>query len=205
MLNKRKKECSGIHGCRFPLTACMAGDCFGETSRMDIIGQNGNDGDHYDSVNHPAHYTQGAIECIDAIKAQLTPEEFRGYCKGAAAKYIWRERHKGGDESLAKAVWYLNAAIKTRGEVMSHTPGPWKWNNEGYSYLRTATGEDVHDFGCGCCSCTSSLSDANARLIAAAPELLEALELISTATDRGFGIDYAKGCARAAIAKARGQ
>jgi hypothetical protein len=60
-----------------------------------------------DPVNHPDHYRQGEIECIDAIEAALTPEEFRGYCKGNALKYIWRERHKGGAESLLKAAWYL--------------------------------------------------------------------------------------------------
>lgn len=65
-----------------------------------------------DNVNHPPHYTQGGIECIDAIKAALTPEEFRGYCKGNAIKYIWRELHKGQDESIAKAVWYLNKVIE---------------------------------------------------------------------------------------------
>ena len=59
-----------------------------------------------DLVNQPPHYTQGEIECIDAIEAALTPEEFRGYCKGNALKYIWRERHKGED-SLAKGAWYL--------------------------------------------------------------------------------------------------
>jgi hypothetical protein len=60
-----------------------------------------------DNVNSPPHYTQGTVECIDAIMAALTEEEFRGYCKGNAMKYIWRERHKGGKESLAKAMWYL--------------------------------------------------------------------------------------------------
>ena len=60
-----------------------------------------------DLINQPPHYTQGEIECIDAIEAALTPEEFRGYCKGNAIKYIWRERHKGGKNSLAKAAWYL--------------------------------------------------------------------------------------------------
>ena len=61
-----------------------------------------------DNVNRPAHYTQGSVECIDAIKAALTPDEFAGFCKGNALKYIWRERHKGGAESLAKAGWYLD-------------------------------------------------------------------------------------------------
>lgn len=60
-----------------------------------------------DMVNAPPHYRQGDIECIDAIRAALTPEEFRGYCKGNALKYVWRERHKGGDESMAKANYYL--------------------------------------------------------------------------------------------------
>ena len=66
-----------------------------------------------DSVNHPSHYTDGAIECIDAIQAQLTPEEYRGYLKGNIAKYVWRERHKGGRESLMKARWYLDRFIST--------------------------------------------------------------------------------------------
>jgi hypothetical protein len=78
-----------------------------DEARIDQISQNGNDGLHYDAVNHPPHYTQGGIECINAIKAALTPEEWRGYCKGNALKYVWRERHKGGDESLQKAAWYL--------------------------------------------------------------------------------------------------
>lgn len=64
-----------------------------------------------DVVNHPPHYTQGGVEAIDAIESALTPEEFRGYCKGNALKYIWREKHKGQDESLKKAIWYLNRAL----------------------------------------------------------------------------------------------
>ena len=63
--------------------------------------------EQHDNVNHPAHYKQGDIECIDAIKAALTPEEFRGYLKGNVIKYTWRERMKGNIESLKKAAWYL--------------------------------------------------------------------------------------------------
>ena len=65
-----------------------------------------------DLVNHPSHYTEGEIECIEAIEAALTPEEFRGYCKGNLLKYGWRERHKGGTESLRKGQWYLDRLIK---------------------------------------------------------------------------------------------
>ena len=64
-----------------------------------------------DLVNHPSHYNDGGLECIEAIEAQLTPEEYRGYLKGNVAKYVWREKHKGGIESLKKAQWYLTRLI----------------------------------------------------------------------------------------------
>ena len=67
-----------------------------------------------DTVNHPDHYTAGGIECIDAIQAALTKEEFRGYIKGNAIKYIWRERLKGGSESMAKAMWYQKRLADTQ-------------------------------------------------------------------------------------------
>ena len=63
------------------------------------------------SVDHPQHYQSGSIECIDAIEAQLTAEEFRGFLKGNVLKYMWRERMKGGKETLQKAQWYLNEMI----------------------------------------------------------------------------------------------
>lgn len=66
-----------------------------------------------DVVNHPPHYTaEGGIECIEAIEAQLTAEEYRGYLKGNCVKYLWRERHKGGVESLKKARWYMDRLIQ---------------------------------------------------------------------------------------------
>jgi hypothetical protein len=67
-------------------------------------------------VNKPPHYTVGDVECIDAIEAALTHEEFRGYCKGNALKYIWRERYKGQEESIRKAIWYLNRLINAKGD-----------------------------------------------------------------------------------------
>ena len=64
-----------------------------------------------DTIN-PHHYKHGGMEAIEAMEAALTPEELRGYLKGSIIKYLWRERHKGGDESLAKARWYLNRLLK---------------------------------------------------------------------------------------------
>jgi len=65
----------------------------------------------FDNVDRPIHYAAGSIECIDAIEAQLSAEEFRGYLKGNIIKYLWREKHKGGKESLKKAQWYLNKLL----------------------------------------------------------------------------------------------
>ena len=63
-----------------------------------------------DDVNHPDHYTQGEIDCIDAIRAALTPEEWRGYLKGNCLKYIWRERLKGSKD-IEKAEWYIRRLL----------------------------------------------------------------------------------------------
>ena len=73
-----------------------------------------------DKVNHPAHYTQGAVECIEAIKASMTASEFRGYLKGNAMKYMWRYQHKGGVEDLKKARWYLDRLIEDFESINKH-------------------------------------------------------------------------------------
>ena len=69
-----------------------------------------------DMVNEPPHYNQAGIECIDAIQAALTPEEFRGYCKGNNLKYTWREQYKNKIEDLRKAAWYLDKLLKVQGD-----------------------------------------------------------------------------------------
>lgn len=82
-----------------------------DPSRIDIIGQNGNDGSHYElhvEQIDPSHYQNGAIECIDCIRSALTEEEFRGFCKGNIIKYTYRERHKGGAIDVGKAIWYAD-------------------------------------------------------------------------------------------------
>ena len=64
-------------------------------------------------VEKPEHYRTGEIECIAAIEAAMTPEEFAGYLRGNVLKYLWRydkkhaaleDRHK----DLQKARWYLH-------------------------------------------------------------------------------------------------
>ena len=62
-----------------------------------------------DNVNHPSHYTQGAIECIDAIK-EATKGLFgiEAVCTANIIKYVWRWTFKNGLEDLDKASWYLD-------------------------------------------------------------------------------------------------
>ena len=66
------------------------------------------DGKKSDPVNHPSHYTRpGGVECIVAIKSMLSPEEFLGYLRGTALKYLWRYRMKNRIEDLKKCGVYL--------------------------------------------------------------------------------------------------
>lgn len=60
-----------------------------------------------DPVN-PDHYKKGDVECIDAIRSALTPDEWRGFLKGVAMQYIWRLGHKDLPEQDAKkTLWYV--------------------------------------------------------------------------------------------------
>jgi len=90
------------------------------TSRIDVIGQNGNSGDHYsevDMVNHPPHYTQhpSGVECI-----QIT--EHMSFCLGNAMKYLWRADLKNGLQDLEKAKWYIEREIAKRKAGVTYDP-----------------------------------------------------------------------------------
>jgi hypothetical protein len=72
-----------------------------------------------DPVNHPTHYTQGKVECIDAIEAATCNlPGIEAVCTGAAIKYLWRWKQKNGLEDLLKAQWYMYKLIllQTQGE-----------------------------------------------------------------------------------------
>ncbi len=91
-----------------------------------------------------------------------------------------------------------------------HTPGPWKaveaaYNPPGWLWVQNGPGAllaDVHQN----VNVPLDARNANARLMAAAPELLEALQEIITAADgegwNQFDAGFTK--ARAAVAKALG-
>jgi len=66
-----------------------------------------------DMVNHPGHYAKGGgIECVEAIKASMSSDAFKGYLKGNVMKYVWRYENKGKLEDLQKANVYMGWLIK---------------------------------------------------------------------------------------------
>lgn len=83
------------------------------------------------------------------------------------------------------------------------TPGPWSvnekgqhWNNKSLTHLEVIFGED------GECICDTVYQREDANLIAAAPELLEALQIICFFEDISSA---QREIAEAAIAKALGE
>lgn len=81
-----------------------------------------------DMVNHPPHYKVGGIELIDFLQAKLTPEEFKGFLKGNALKYLSRANHKGEQgEDYKKGQWYLNRLVKTDEDSKKIGDDPYTW------------------------------------------------------------------------------
>lgn len=96
--------------------------------------------------------------------------------------------------------------------MSKHTPGPWEAGNgevttqqiEGRSFRRIAA---VQDYGMGC---LPEVDEANAHLIAAAPDLLESLRRLLDCCELNLDEMEPETLlriyeARAAIAKAEGQ
>lgn len=66
-----------------------------------------------DMVNHPSHYNQGGIECIDCIKSAIVGKVgIEAFCAGNAIKYLSRYEEKNGIEDVKKARWYIDRLIK---------------------------------------------------------------------------------------------
>lgn len=82
------------------------------------------------NVNHPNHYANGSIECIDAIESALTQEEFEGFLHGNILKYDWRYRNKNGIEDLKKSQWYNSKLQTTIAKRSSDTNSQANRNNK---------------------------------------------------------------------------
>jgi len=70
-----------------------------------------------DNVNRPKHYTQGKVECIDAIEsATMGLVGIVAVCVANVIKYVWRFALKNGVEDLDKADYYLQKLRKKERE-----------------------------------------------------------------------------------------
>lgn len=66
-----------------------------------------------DSVNHPAHYTGGKMECIDIVDVMTEDKQgLEAFCTGNIVKYLYRYNKKGGVEDVKKAEWYFKKLIE---------------------------------------------------------------------------------------------
>lgn len=70
-----------------------------------------------DMVNHPKHYTSGTlgIEVINTMEMCSTEEEFMGYLRCNALKYISRFENKNGLEDVKKCAWYVKKYLTVQG------------------------------------------------------------------------------------------
>lgn len=66
-----------------------------------------------DAVQHPSHYTQGKVECIEALESATAGlSGIEAVCTANAIKYLWRQKRKNGIEDLEKAKFYIDYLIK---------------------------------------------------------------------------------------------
>ena len=81
------------------------------TGSTDIFGKE----DNKDYVNHPNHYTNSKVECIEALEAMTEnfPNVVDAELSWQVVRYMWRHPFKFKPlEDLKKARWYLDRLIE---------------------------------------------------------------------------------------------
>lgn len=69
--------------------------------------------DKKEMVNHPSHYNQGDIECIDAMIAAKGIEKVKAFCECSVFKYDWRLGQKDAvEQEVGKMKWYLDKYLE---------------------------------------------------------------------------------------------
>lgn len=95
------------------LTDNRVGQTRADIFKTEIVGAHT---EEVDMVNHPPHYKlSNGMESIDVIRAVLTPEEYRGWCKGNALKYQFRAGKKDPTklvQDYEKTQWFLQELVE---------------------------------------------------------------------------------------------
>ena len=115
-LNELNRYCGSIGG---DCIGCLIGDlcntingCFNGNSEYiekaySIIEESYSTTEH-NNVDHPNHYNQGGMECIDEMLLIFGKDAVMNFCLCNAWKYRYRANAKNGQEDLDKANWYIN-------------------------------------------------------------------------------------------------
>lgn len=105
-----------------------------------------------DMVNHPEHYNQGGIECIDAIKAATVGKTgIQAFCVGNAIKYLWRFEEKNGLQDVEKAKCYIERLVQ---ELKEPSEDDEEIDiDEKTCYSCAHSDVDIKDYPCCECKC----------------------------------------------------
>lgn len=68
----------------------------------------------FDSVNHPQHYCDSGMECIDEMIKVFGVKAVMDFCLLNVWKYRKRAVFKGGKEDMEKSNWYLNKYLELK-------------------------------------------------------------------------------------------
>lgn len=69
-----------------------------------------------DVINHPNHYTNGGMECIDEMIEVFGKLVVADFCLCNVWKYRYRALTKNGQEDIDKSHWYMKKYLELRGE-----------------------------------------------------------------------------------------
>ena len=58
------------------------------------------------------HYASKTVQAWDAMEAWMSPEQFVGFLRGNAIKYLARADAKGGVEDIKKAQHYIDKLVE---------------------------------------------------------------------------------------------
>lgn len=86
-----------------------------DENRIDAIGQNGNEGLHYDALKKQVdgtHYKELAIQPVEYIY-----HNGLGFLEGNIIKYVTRYKNKNGIADLEKAKHYIEMLIEFESET----------------------------------------------------------------------------------------
>ena len=59
------------------------------------------------TIDHPLHYCQGGMECIDEMVVVFGKEAVKNFCLLNVWKYRKRALFKNGEEDIKKSDWYM--------------------------------------------------------------------------------------------------